>query len=129
VCGLSEEGGAGAGVEVEGLVVGVDGIAEGLPCGEAAAEKLDPGELLLVGLADDEAAGDVAGAGAIDDDVLVAGDEVGIGFEFAGGDAAGGGNDGGVGEKIEGQADVEDEDFKLGGEGLRATLRRRCCSW
>lgn len=101
---------------MERFVVGIDGISEGLPRIESAVKKFDAGEILLASLCDDEAAGLVSGACAVDDDVPVARNDVWVSNELAGRDAAGGRDDIGVSEEIKGKPDVVDKSQRPSGE-------------
>src|ERR1700690_4313147 len=89
-----DDGGGG------GLVVGVveEGVAGFLPAVKASAQGADAEDAELVELQGDLGAGLLAGAGAVEDDVAVEGDDVLVLGELVGADAQGSGEDAGVGQ-------------------------------
>ena len=71
----------------------------------------------------DLGAGLLGGAGAVEDDVAVAGDVLGVPGELGGADADGAGEDAGVGQVVERVAQVDDV-----GRDVAVRLRRRRAS-
>ena len=119
--------GSGGGDDVEGwfvlgeaLVGSFDVIQEGIaglfPAVEAPAEGADAGDAEFVELKSEFATGLFRWAGAVEDDVAVSGNAGGAGGYVGGEDAEGTGQDAGVGEVVEGVAEVDDEGCRGAGD-------------
>ncbi len=78
-----------------------EGVAGVLPAVEASAERADAVDAHLVELEGEFGGGLFAGAGAVEDDVAVARDDLAVLLELVGADAEGAGEDAGVGEIVE----------------------------
>ncbi len=98
-----------------------EGVAGLFPAVEASAQGADAFDAEAVELEGYFGAGLFAGAGAVEDDVAVAGDDAALGGELVGADAEGSGEDAGVGQVVERVAEVDDEGWR---NSLLAGLRR-----
>ena len=103
----------GCGVEAEGFTVGFDGIAPLFPCRQAAAEELDLHEIQRESAPGHLAAGFVAGAGAVDEEIPIFGDADRDLLDFFRRDAPCAGDHLGLGEQVERLADVKEQNVRL----------------
>ena len=99
-------------------------VAGVLPAVEATAERAHAVDADFVELEGDFGGGLLTGAGAVEDDVAIAGDDLVVLLELGGTDADGAGEDAGIGQIVERVAEVDDEgrDVALGGCGVEHLL-------
>lgn len=98
----------GASVEVEGFLVGLDGIALGFPAGEAASEEFYAQEIHGLSPVGDGAAGFIVRAGAVNDGFFVVGNEGRVLEQIPGRNSDGAYDDFGVGKEVEGLPNIEE---------------------